>query len=161
MREDSSLRRLTRQVSQDGKITWIGIRPARREMVISVENVEILTSGLVGDRRESPGKRAVTLIQHEHLEVISSLASQPASFALLRRNIAVEGINLLALRKAEFLIGGARLQGTGLCAPCTRMEEALGMGGFNAVRGHGGITAEVLEPGYVRVGAAVRMVRVL
>ena len=76
---------------------------------------------------------------------------------LLRRNIVVSGINLLGLRKAELRVGSALLRGTGLCAPCSRMEETLGKGGYSAVRGHGGITAEVVEVGVVNVGDVVEM----
>lgn len=98
----------------------------------------------------------MTLLQWEHLDVIAALAGlEGVSPEALRRNIAVAGINLLGLRKATFRIGTAVMRGTGLCAPCSRMEEALGPGGFNAVRGHGGITAEVLHPGLVAVGDPV------
>ena len=61
----------------------------------------------------------------------------------------------MTLREAIFRIGTAVLRGTGPCAPCSRMEEALGPGGFNAVRGHGGITAEVVRPGRVALGDSV------
>lgn len=138
-----------------GEVNWIGMRPGRREPMTAVASVEVQENGLVGDRRENPGKRAVTLIQAEHLPVISSFAGKPVSADLLRRNLVVSGVNLLALRKAEFRIGTAVLRGSGLCAPCSRMEEALGPGGYNAVRGHGGITAEVISPGRVAIGDAV------
>ncbi len=95
-------------------------------------------------------------MQWEHLAVIAALSGLEAvGPEALRRNVAVAGINLLGLRKATFRIGTAVLRGTGLCAPCSRMEEALGPGGYTAVRGHGGITAEVVEPGALALGDAV------
>lgn len=98
----------------------------------------------------------MTLIQAEHLPVIATLSNRTdVDPALLRRNLVVSGINLLGLRKTRFRVGTALLQGTGPCAPCSRMEEALGAGGYTAMRRHGGITASVLEPGHVKVGDPV------
>ena len=116
---------------------------------------EIDMGGLDGDHGRA-GKRAVTLIQSEHLPVVSALAGREAPPELLRRNIAVSDINLYALRKSRVRIGGAVLRIEGPCPPCSRMEEALGAGGFNAVRGHGGWYASVHRPGRIAVGDAVR-----
>ena len=103
--------------------------------------------------RARPGKRAVTLVQWEHLPAIAALAGlDHLDPGLLRRNIAVAGFNLSGLRGREFRLGTATLMGTGACAPCSRMEAALGQGGYAAMRGHGGITAEVLAPGNVTLG---------
>ena len=153
---EGDLARLTTTFAGDGCVRWIGVRPVRREAMTVMEQAALMPSGLEGDRREAPGKRAVSLIQWEHLRAIASLiGADDVDPTLLRRNIAISGINLLGLRKARFRLGGAVLQGTGLCAPCSRMEETLGRGGYSAVRGHGGITAEVIQPGPVAIGDAL------
>jgi len=71
---------------------------------------------------------------------------------MLRRNLVIKGINLLALKNQTFQIGDAILQIAGLCHPCSKMEQILGPGGYNAMRGHGGLTARVLKTGVMRVG---------
>jgi MOSC domain-containing protein YiiM len=147
---------LTSRFPHEGTVEWIGLRPGRRQAVITTDAARILFNGLEGDRRNKPGKRAVTLIQHEHLPVIAALARKPdLTPEILRRNIVVSGINLAALRGQEFRIGTAILRGTDVCAPCSHMEEALGTGAYNAMRGHGGICAEVVEEGAVALGDAV------
>jgi len=130
---------------------WIGVRPERRAPPLPLSSVLITETGIEGDHRVKAGKRAVSLIQWEHLPVIAALAQkQEVSPEALRRNFVVSGINLLGLRNRAFRIGGAVLKGTGVCAPCSRMEENLGPGGYAAVRGHGGITADIVTAGQVR-----------
>jgi MOSC domain-containing protein YiiM len=67
----------------------------------------------------------------------------------------VEGVNLLSLKGKQFRIGEAVFEYSGECHPCSRMEEALGVGGYNAMRGHGGITARVLSSGEIKTGDTV------
>ncbi len=126
-------------------------------MLIS-EAAEVTLDGLEGDRSRA-GKRAVTLIQQEHLAAIGSYLGQgPIAPDILRRNLVVSGINLAALKGREVQVGEAILRFTVICAPCSRMEEALGKGGYSAVRGHGGWCAEVIKPGRVRLGDLVQPV---
>ena len=144
---------LTNRNAQTGMVQWIGLRPKRRDPVIATDSISILQEGLEGDHYASGGKRSVTLIQYEHLAVIASMLGISAiAPADLRRNIVVSSVNLLGLRKRQFKIGNAILEGTGLCAPCSRMEEIFGAGGYAAVRGHGGITAKIIQPGKVEIG---------
>lgn len=141
--------------AQDGRIEAIFLRPARRAAVLSVTEAVVREDGLVGDHAPA-GKRALTLFQAEHLPVIAALLGRDeADPALMRRNIAVSGINLLALRKTCVRIGSVEVQISGPCPPCSRMEEAFGHGGYSAVRGHGGVYAEVLKGGRLALGAKV------
>ena len=152
-------------IPQIGRLEWIGVRPARRkEMVVVAEANLDIEVGLIGDRfNGKPGsKRMVTLVQAEHLPVIASILDlDEIDPARLRRNLVVSGINLLSLkapgRDLVFSAGEAILQMTGNCHPCSRMEENLGPGGFNAMRGHGGITAKVIAGGEIRLGSQIRV----
>jgi len=107
---------LVAQFAKAGKVEWIGVRPARKEPLVSLPRAKVNLNGIEGDHRNKPGKRTVTLIQAEHLSVIASL-----------------------------------------CA-CSRMETELGHGGYNAMRGHGGICAEVLEEGEIELHQCVHAI---
>jgi MOSC domain-containing protein YiiM len=155
---DSELARLFAQFPRTGSVEWIGLRPARAVSMQAVDFAEAVTGkGLVGDRYVgASGKRGVTLIQAEHLPVIAALAGRPdIAAATLRRNLVVAGIPLVALKDRRFRIGEVLLEGTGPCDPCSRMEDALGAGGYNAMRGHGGICARIVEGGLIRPGDRV------
>ena len=151
-----SVAEMTSRFPREGRVLWIGLRPARRAAVRVVEEVDATREGLAGDHAPA-NKRAVTLIQAEHLPVVAALAGlAEVPPATLRRNLAIAGINLAALRHRRLLVGGAMLEITGPCPPCSRMEEALGPGGYNAVRGHGGWYAQVVGSGPIATGDRVR-----
>ena len=154
------MKEIRNTMPQVGTVKWIGLRPARRAELIVVDEVEADDQGLAGDFFKGPANapRQVTLIQAEHIaamaEILGRKIVQPE---LLRRNIVVAGINLQALKDCEFQIGDAVLFATGNCAPCSLMEENLGPGGYNAMRGHGGITARVVQSGMIRVNDKVKL----
>ena len=155
---DSELGKLMATLPQTGAVDWIGLRPGRDVAMEEVGEVVAETgSGLVGDRyRGGSGKRGITLIQAEHLPVIAALSGHGSiAPATLRRNLVVSGIPLVALKGRRFRVGEVVLEGTDSCDPCSRMEAALGPGGFNAMRGHGGLCARILQGGTIRRGDAV------
>lgn len=145
-----------------GKLVWIGLRPARDAAVITPQSAHLIAArGIEGDRYQTSrdGARQATLISAEQLAAIASyLGREAVSPELLRRNFVVEGINLTALKGRRFHIGAALLEYSGECAPCSRMETNLGPSGYNAVRGHGGITARIIEGGEIRISDAIRRV---
>ncbi len=146
---------------QVGTLDWIGLRPGRRQALQPVPEADLNEeSGLQGDHyRGRSRKRQVTLIQAEHIQAVAKILDKPGiDPGLLRRNLVVSGINLLALKDRRFSIGDLILEGTGHCHPCSRMEENLGAGGYNAMRGHGGLTAKVVKGGTIRLGDEVKLV---
>ncbi len=147
-------------VPQTGKLEWIGLAPTAQAEIQTVEEVEVrVDTGLVGDhhsQRKPGGKRQVTMIQQEHFPVVSQLLNhRDVKPELLRRNLVISGINLTSLKKQRFRIGNVVFEGTGKCAPCSLMEKNLGEGGYQAMRGHGGITTRVLSGGTIRIGDEV------
>ena len=162
MNPEGDLAKLMANFPRVGKVEWIGIRAERRAPVAALEQVEAIAGyGLAGDHYASKnnGKRQVTLIQAEHLEAVAKILGKSEARADgVRRNLLVSGINLYALRDRKFRIGGVLLEGSGPCDPCSRMEEVLGTGGYNAMRGHGGITARILEGGILRVGELLQSI---
>jgi len=155
---DSQLGQLMATLPRAGRVEWIGLRPKRDVPMQEVAQAQAQAGiGLVGDRYASgSGKRGITLIQAEHLPVIAALAGLDAVWPkTLRRNVVVSGIPLVALKGRRFRIGEVLLEGTDDCDPCSRMEAALGPGGYNAMRGHGGLCARIIEGGALRLGDAV------
>lgn len=124
------------------------------------EAVAELGNGLVGDRyrdgngswnKGRAGKRQVTLINAQFFP------DSGFEYADSRRNIVTEGVELMDLIGKEFTVGGVRLRGVKYCDPCERPNTLAGTTRSfrEAFSDRGGLVAEVIEGGMIRVGDAV------
>ena len=119
-------------------------------------------NGLEGDRyfghRRGGAKRdperQVTLIEAEAVDAVRATV---AGFAPgdARRNVVTRGVRLNDLVGRTFRVGGALLRGVERCDPCSRLTRLTYRGVERDLRDRGGLRAEILESGDIRVGDAV------
>jgi len=147
----------------EGSVESLFIAASARQTPVSVaEVVAVVERGLQGDRyfyrRGSyshwPGRgRDVTLIE---AEVLASLPANCAiSGAQARRNIVTRGLRLNALVGQFFQLGEVVLYGVRLCDPCTHLDKLTQPGVMAALVGRGGLRADIIEGGVIRLGDGV------
>jgi len=117
--------------------------------------------GLEGDRyfsglgtySNNPGTgRQVTLIEIEAIEALKRESAVEAAAALCRRNIVTRAVALNHLVEQEFSVGEVVLRGTRLCEPCVHLERLSVPGTLRGLIHRGGLRAEVVSGGIIRVG---------
>jgi hypothetical protein len=120
--------------------------------------------GIVGDRyfegtgtfsaSEKHGQQ-LTLIEGEVLDALrdDGLHLTPVD---ARRNVVTRGIDLNALVGQEFQIGTVRCIGRRLCEPCSHLQRLTGTALLRPMVHRGGLRADILTSGTVRVGDAIR-----
>ena len=96
LKNNQTLAELQATWIQNGRLEWIGLRPAYRQDIIETEQAMLVAGkGIQGDHyaeHTDTGKRQITLIQAEYLPVIATLCGCYAiSPAQLRRNLLVIG----------------------------------------------------------------------
>ena len=120
--------------------------------------------GLQGDRYHEgigtysnhPGSgREVTLIESETIEALKRDYGVDIGAAQARRNIVTRAVALNHLVGREFTVGEARLRGTRLCDPCAHLESLSAPGALRGLIHRGGLRAEVVSGGRIRVGDSV------
>lgn len=178
MTDEITLRDLIARIATQGRIDAIVIRSERNQPAQYVDAAQAEPGlGLIGDRRaknkrtdKASRKRELSLIQAEHMPLIANWCGiEQLEATRLRRNLVISGVNLLAMKspfadiRLEWQIGNeVCIEVTGPCDPCSKMEAALfdecgGPGGYNAMRGHGGVTAMIISAGVIRVGDVVML----
>ena len=94
----------------------------------------------------------VTLIECEAVESATRESGVSLTTAESRRNLVTRGVRLNPLVGQEFEVGGVRLRGIRLCHPCGHLEALTRPGVLKALANRGGLRAQVLEGGTIRVG---------
>jgi MOSC domain-containing protein YiiM len=122
--------------------------------------------GLVGDRyfqgegtfsKKAGPDREVTLIEIEALEALRRDYQVEIEPGAARRNLVTRGVALNHLVGREFIVGAARLRGIRLCEPCEHLEKLTQAGVRKGLVHRGGLRAQVLADGLVRVGDPVQL----
>jgi MOSC domain-containing protein YiiM len=148
-----------------GYVHAIFIAEAAKQPLRAIEEARVLAErGLEGDRYAAgagafsrwPGSgRAVTYIAKEALDAVRNETGIDLSAGESRRNIVTVDVELSELNGEKFRIGSAVLRGARLCAPCAYLERLTVPGVFDALKGRGGLRADVVEPGVIRVGDTI------
>ena len=112
--------------------------------------------GIEGDRFfdfKADYKGQITFFAQEVYDrLCAELKVRDKSPAAFRRNVICEGIDLNTLKGGqEFEIQGVQFRGSEECRPCYWMDQAFGPGAEMALKGWGGLRAEILSEGVLRV----------
>jgi MOSC domain-containing protein YiiM len=147
--------------SRWGALAAIYISSERLEPMVAVPEIRaIADAGLEGDRycreRGTFSKKLptnqVTLIEAEALEAAARDYGFEIAAQESRRNLLTCGMALNHLVGREFRVGEVRLRGLKLCEPCTHLQKLTGKEVLKALRHRGGLRAEILNDGMIRVG---------
>ena len=127
----------------------------------------VMGKGLEGDRyfhgrgtwSSNPGTgRQITLIESEALEALERESGIILASGASRRNVVTRGVPLNHLVDRNFRVGEALLRGIRLCEPCKHLENLNRPGVLSALLHRGGLRADVLQEGIIRVGDTVEEV---
>ena len=150
---------------KNSSVVAINIAAEAAKPLTSVKQVRAVPGrGLEGDRyfkqtgtySNKPGPdREVTLIESEAIEALKRDHQIELEPSESRRNIVTRGVALNHLVGREFKVGGATLRGLRLCEPCSHLEGLTQKGVLGGLIHRGGLRAQILTEGMVRVGDAV------
>ena len=153
--------------AESGRVEQIHLAASEGEPTRAIERIRAIAgAGLEGDRYAtgkghfsgSPGTgRALTLIEAEVLDWLrdNGITLGPGE---ARRNLTTRGIALNELVGRRFRIGTVLCEGARLCEPCSYLEGLLEKPLLLPLLHRGGLRADVIEDGEIRVGDEVRPV---
>jgi MOSC domain-containing protein YiiM len=148
-----------------GTIESIYIAPAATATPVSVkEALAIPGAGLEGDRyalrqgtfyKPEPDYE-LTLIEAEAVEALKRDYGVDLTAGESRRNLVTRGVALNHLVGRDFQIGEVKARGIRLCEPCDHLQRVTGRELIKGLRHRGGLRAQILTQGTIRIGDSVR-----
>lgn len=131
-------------------------RPPGEHLAIEVPAIECVADrGIQGDRffnYKVNYKGQITFFALEvHAALCQELRLPGRSAAGYRRNVITEGVDLNQLIGVEFEIQGVGFRGTAECSPCHWMDQAFAPGAEQFLQGRGGLRAQILTSGWLRI----------
>jgi MOSC domain-containing protein YiiM len=148
-----------------GKVLSIQIAASKSDMLKNLEQVRAVAGmGLEGDRYynrtgtysdKHDESREATFIESEALEALAKDYKVELRGTESRRNISTSGVALNHLVGKEFKVGEAVFRGIRLCEPCTHLEEVTGKPARKGLIHRGGLRAQIVKSGLIRVGDKV------
>ena len=135
-------------------------RPPDDYPLVEVCEIECVAGhGIRGDRfydYKDNYKGQITFFSAAVFDALSAAFPhvQKKSSGVLRRNVIVSGVNLNRLIGEEFELQGISFRGTAHCRPCYWLDQAFAPGAEAWLKGNGGLRAQILTSGTLKVGAA-------
>ncbi len=147
-----------------GTVESIHIAAAAREPMRAVQQAEAIPGvGLEGDRyanrqgtffKPEPDFE-LTLIEAEAIEALGREYGVELAPGEARRNVVTRGVPLNHLVGREFRIGAVKIRGIRLCEPCDHLQRLTGHPVIKGLRHRGGLRAQILSQGAIRVADLV------
>jgi MOSC domain-containing protein YiiM len=150
----------------EGSVAAIYVSPvAGKPMSARTEVKALAGRGLDGDRycagegtwSRHPGTgRQVTLVEAESVEAAARDGDMALDPSDTRRNLVTRDVPLNHLVGREFTVGEVVLRGVRLAEPCTHLERLTGKKVRRPLVHRGGLRADIVAGGTIRVGDTVR-----
>ncbi|HLC40409.1 MAG TPA: MOSC domain-containing protein [Methylomirabilota bacterium] len=152
--------------SRPDEVVSIHIAPEAGKSAVSVQEIRAVPGkGLEGDRyfnqvgtycsKQRKPDHEITLIEIEAIESLRRGYGIEVEPGESRRNIVTRGVSLNHLVGHEFRVGDVAMRGIRLCEPCEHLEQLSNPGVRRALVHRGGLRAQLLSEGVIRMGDRV------
>jgi len=153
---------------QRGNVESIHIAARAEEPTHAVEEVNVVAGrGIEGDRYHREGGdgtfhesdkhgQDLTLVEAEAIEGLAADTGIELEPGAARRNVVTRGVSLNDLVGRRFTVGEVEAVGNRLCDPCSHLQKLTQPGVLKGLANRGGLRADVVRGGVIRVGDHLR-----